>query len=435
MDLTNSLNNLPQWLGRAIIGAILAALGFFGRPLYGAFTAQEVELGAIQGYDGWFDEEDCALALLPGWGSDSPPPPCPTISVDVDASDTKTHRIPSKLGISLIGPAGKDHFVTVKGSGNLVLTATIDPDTPQIRNQLTWEAGGATITSPAAGSDRLTAKIPRSTPSGAKIPVRIKVGPTICKEFLVWIVWCTLTPAIDRTSSIDGTPLGIRGGRTAGQYESRAGIDWTARIQPAEIITDLDRPAIEDQRRVSPPGDDKGVADSANKDVTGSGFSGWDISRQKRRRVFKGNPSKTPPEPITQATNADNYPMDRPIMTYPANGVEGNDDTSVCADEDSNPYDDGPNLGTRGTLRSYDQTRLTLVDGTDHSGNAPGEDGDTYRRRFHCREFARVQLGTTWYRCSDFGLWRWHMNAMWHNGQWNAESGQPDELQLDNSNF
>ena len=116
MDLTDSLNNLPEWLGSAIIAAIFAALGFFGRPLYDAFTAQEVELNAIRGYNGWFDEEDFALALLPGRGGDSSPPPCPTISVGVDASDTKTHKIPSKLGISPIGPAGKDHFVTVKGS-------------------------------------------------------------------------------------------------------------------------------------------------------------------------------------------------------------------------------------------------------------------------------------------------------------------------------
>jgi hypothetical protein len=383
------------------------------------------------------------LAFLGGCGS-APTLTCPVVAIVVDPSDTKTHEIRAVVG--------RTHFVTVKGTGDIVLRAGISPDTPQLRSLLTWEADGADI---KQGADRLTAKISRNTPSGARIPVRIKLGSDICAEFLVWIIWCTLTPNTVGTSSMTGRPLGLQGGRGVSQgfpgYFAAAGIDWTAIIYPALIITDnTRRPAIEEQPRVAPPSPpppgvnlNAGVADSGNLDVTGRGFSGWDMSRQRRQRVFIGNPFKVSPngdllEPIEE-TKA-NHPVieDRPMPNYPADEVEGNDDATVGADEDSYPYDAGagiPGQGTRGTLRSTDTPEVPLLDALDHTGITPGENGDTYRLRNHFREFVRVQLGTTWYRCSDFGLWRWHMNAQLLNGKWNLEPPLIDTLDATNDGF
>jgi hypothetical protein len=129
--------------------------------------------------------------------------------------------------------------------------------------------------------------------------------------------------------------------------------------------------------------------------------------------------------------------LDQPIPTYPADDVEGNDD-AASADEDTNPYDQGagtPGQGTRGTLRAHDAQSRVFRDANDHSGNPPGEDGDTYRIHAHFREFVRVQLGGTWYRCSEFGLWRWHMNAIRVGGMWGRDLVLIDELDTTNDAF
>ena len=237
--------------------------------------------------------------------------------------------------------------------------------------------------------------------------------------------------------------LGHYGGRlsTGNGYQPRVGIDWTATIHPAQItqkISDGDRPAIEDQVRVAPPGSATGVAGPGNNDATDSGFSGWDMSRQRRVKVFYGNPDKVPPEPIAETTNADPVPEYRPIHHYPADDVEGNDDSSVAADEDSNPYDQGagtPGKGTRGTLRSTDQPFNTFFDALDYENNPPGENGDTFRWQVHFREFVRVQLGRKWYRCSDFGLWRWHMHTKRVSDKWGPDPDFLDVLDTTNDNF
>jgi hypothetical protein len=361
--------------------------------------------------------------------SPAPAPSCPALSlIDIDPSDTRTHNFHNV------------HLVTVKGTGDIVLRATIIPDTPRLRSQLTWEADGAVITSPALGADRLTAKISRNTPGGARIPVRLKQGSDICTGVVVWIIWCTLAPKTTGPSSLVNEQCGLNLGagrfldQTSGRkgYLAHARIDWTATIEPAAIITDTNnRPEIEEQTRVAPPGTtmnplrDGGVASVFNRDMTGEGFSGWDMSRQRRQKVFIGNPPSVP----MAETPANHFPEeDRPIPNYPSDEVEGNDDDSVGADEDSNPYDQGagtPGKGTRGTLRSTDKPRIIRMDDQ-------GTDGDRYSLRNQFSEFVRVQLGNTWYRCSDFGLWRHHVNAKRVNGEWDKDPARPDEFDATN---
>ena len=361
-------------------------------------------------------------------------------SVDVHSTDTDTHKI-----AAVTGATHDDHFVCVKDTGDIILDAALSPNTATTADAITWEADGATITSPGVGTDKTTAKLSSST--SKRVPVRIKIGNCTCWEGLVWVSWCTLQSdyTTGQNSSIDGDPLGLHRGRGSWSlgdyYKVKANIDWMATISPSELISDDDRPAIEEQARdvTNLPGDPNGVAGAANPDATLSGFSGWDISRQKRRRAQKGNPDKTPPEQIYDTTANDPIEIHQ-RLDYPSNELEGNDDAGVFSDEDNNPYPqsgvfDPPGAGADGTLRSTDSPSDWFYDTKDYNNQAPGENGDTVRRHFQAREFVRVQLGDKWYRCSDWGNWRLHYNAKRLNDEWNAEPTTTDVLDSTNNDF
>ncbi|TKJ34404.1 MAG: hypothetical protein CEE38_17810 [Planctomycetes bacterium B3_Pla] len=369
---------------------------------------------------------------------------CPkTITVDVvKDSDPYTHKIyASQKNNFSTGPFEYDHFVTVKGTGDIIIRARINPDTQQVRSQLTWEAEGATIISPGVGNDTLTAKVSRETKSGKKIVVKIKIGKKECKEFTIWIIWCKLTGNISskRTSVIPDPitkqlfSLGLQQGHFSKTYTVRGGIEWTATIYPSEIITGWNRPDIEGQYRIDPPGSGAGVAGDISKDGTDSGFSGWDMSRQKRRKVWKGNTEKNPPTTIFLATKNDNDERDRLITNYPTNDAEGNDDTNTSF-SDSNPYG-AENGAPIGKLLSYDRPSIGFGDAINYNGGTPADDGDTFKKKLHLREFVRVQLGSEWYRCSDWGKWRFHVNLKRQDGKWGTEPGQKNILELNNKYF
>jgi len=113
---------------------------------------------------------------------------------------------------------------------------------------------------------------------------------------------------------------------------------------------------------------------------------------------------------------------------FPTNLAHGNDDRG-CGDEDDNPYTAGDG-GSLGTLRSYDAPGFSRWDDRDYFNALPGEDGDTLRIRQRFGEFARVQLGNVWYRCSDFGVWRFVCAMERQSQQWNTETGQIEAFDL-----
>lgn len=379
---------------------------------------------------------------------DSPPiyenTPCPnTITVDVVKSeDSATHKIHASQKNNFSTEAFEyDHFITVKGTGDIILKASINPDTQQIRSQLTWEAEGAKIISPGLGDDILTARVSRETKSGKKIVVRIKIGKKECKEFTIWIIWCKLTGNISsKKTSILPDPrtgtlfdLGTQQGHYSKTYTVRSGIEWTATIYPLEIITGWNRPDIEGQYSVDPPGSGAGIAGDISKDGTGSGFSGWDMSRQKRRKIWKGNTEISPPVAILLAPKDDIDEGDRLIANYPKNDAEGNDDTNTSF-SDSNPYD-AENGAPVGKLLSYDRPSVVFGDAANYNGGVPANNGDTFKKKLHLREFVRVQLGSIWYRCSDWGEWRFHVNLKRQDDKWGIEPGQKNILELNNKLF
>jgi hypothetical protein len=85
-----------------------------------------------------------------------------------------------------------------------------------------------------------------------------------------------------------------------------------------------------------------------------------------------------------------------PNVNYPADDVTGNDDTDI-ADEDNYPYD-----APLAVLTSEDNPHEARPDGV-------GAPGNTFSVNYWFIEFARVQLGTTWYRISGDCPWRFYV--------------------------
>ena len=88
-----------------------------------------------------------------------------------------------------------DHIATVKGSGDVVLKAVLEPDTPEIRNLLTWDGA-------VQQADKITAKVSRS--AAMKQDVHAKINGNTCREGNVWVVWAPISQLI--TSDPPGQP-------------------------------------------------------------------------------------------------------------------------------------------------------------------------------------------------------------------------------------
>jgi len=312
-----------------------------------------------------------------------------TTSIVVHATAPDTHKIASNLC-----PAGLEHFCCVRNSGNIILVAEISPAiTGNPGPRLTWDATGAAIASPAVGTDVTTARMSSAAPG--KFPIRVSWDGTEVRNAVVWVIWSTVVVA---TGPITTPPL------LAGALHIRAAIQHRFRIQPAQIITDADRPDIHGPA-VAVPGAALTHVLSLTALAGGACGHRWDASRQVRARVLN-------PQLYTVAQLGG--PLGRlwadpPVANavrenYPANDVVGNDDTSDT-DENNSPYCNA------GAVTGTDTPTMALL-------NATGADGDTFEIRAHFREFLRVNLGTKWYRASDFSLWRVHFRFRRVAGAW-----------------
>jgi len=318
------------------------------------------------------------------------------VSVEVDvtdvivhASDTDTHEIPSNLGA-----AGLEHFCCVKDTGDIVLEAQVSPNIPgDVSGRLTWAATGTAMTSPAVGTDGRTARL--SSAASGKFPIELKWDGTRLRQAVVWVIWSRITVTATRNPT---TPP------SGGSLAITAGIDHTFRIEPAEIITDADRPALNGARTAAVPGAALTHVISGNTLANGA-TNKWDASRQIRMKVL--NPhlftvAQLPPV-------AGHLWTGEPVATsipenYPANGALGNDDTHT-GDETNDPYSNG------GVCTATDDPLMLLSHGT-------GANGNTFETRFQFHECLRVNLDTQWYRASDFSLWRFHAKFRRVAGAW-----------------
>lgn len=96
--------------------------------------------------------------------------------MEVDESDEDTYELDME--------AGAQQFVTVKGTGDVVLRANVTPDTPEILDLLSWQ--GAT----QDPSDPTKATLSRTSSTKADVSVSIG-GHEVC-EAVVWVVWAEI---------------------------------------------------------------------------------------------------------------------------------------------------------------------------------------------------------------------------------------------------
>ena len=140
--------------------------------------------------------------------------------VSVHSSDTDSYYLEETNDV--------DHIGTVKGTGNVVLKATITPDTAETRAVIDWQ--GAT----EDASDPLKATLSRTT--SAKTEVNVLVNGSACREANVWVIWTGFTSfnntgstPTDSGVSPDGT-YGVAYGASAG---TKNGMLLQSTISPA----------------------------------------------------------------------------------------------------------------------------------------------------------------------------------------------------------
>ena len=346
-------------------------------------------------------------------------------SVDVHASDSETHKIPA-----VSGAAHDDHFVCVKDTGDIVLNATISPNDPAVLDQLVWEADGATITYPAVGTDKRTAKL--SSATSQKIPVRIKVGGSTCWEGATWVVWSSGQKVADRPIQVGTTTIQTGDGTTGPGILIDGGYDFKFTITPASLITDSDRPDLSGANSYSGSTVDPPGAGTLHfifaTDIKGGAAAKWDVSRRIKAKVLNPHLYDQNKLDVVPGTLWNNQPVatDLPVA-FPGDDRAGNDDTST-GDESNNPYSASSsphNTHAIGEISSTDAPNHLLRHST-------GSDGDTFELRYHFGEFARVLLADQWYRCSDFFDWRAHFKIKRQAGQWVNDGSS---VALDNSGF
>ncbi len=293
-------------------------------------------------------------------------------NVDVHSSDDETENVPSVIAGGLL------HFVTARQQNDVVLIASITPDTTEIRDAITWTTtSGVALTSPAVGTDKRTVKFSSNFAQGRRIPIELRISGRVCREIVAWVVSADAAGAV---AAPVATPLNTGAGLRIGTVV-RADFDGTATIQPAEIITDADRPNLAGANTSAPPGGNNNCAMA----LAGGGNARWDMSRRIAVRAA------TTPAGLALGCvdNMDNFP---------ANLAIGNDDAGT-GDEDNDPY----SAPAAGQITSID------VPGRQGPGNGSltnGNVGNTYRSQLWFQEFARINLRNRWFVISGNVLWR-----------------------------
>jgi hypothetical protein len=340
-------------------------------------------------------------------------------SVWVDYTDPDTHGIPSNQYSANI--RGKTHFVCVKNTGDIVLRAYLSTWMPDAGlNKITWECSGASITSSASGtdpSDTLTAKMSSSTPG--KYPVTMKIDGNVVWEGIVWVVWAngsilnTPTVALNHVSGI----LTIDGTVSTGAYATLSQpYQFKFGITPSDICDkNADVPELTGARDTAGDAQIDGVSPYSNNRLVNGAPLRWDVSRRVKYHFL--NPNLIPYGKMTAGYGSiyNGQPSaDLVTVDFPTSPLIGNDDASHSIDEDNDPYNASNKTNLThavGEITSLDPPNAAFAD-------AGGGTGFTFQEDDLFQEFARVQLGATWYVISDPLPWKLIMKIKFQNGQW-----------------
>jgi hypothetical protein len=289
------------------------------------------------------------------------------------------------------GSSGLKHFVTFKSAGDpaVVLKADNVPAGLKWGQDIEWRING----NPGVGLPGDDAKmfIARDNTGRYEVTLWDKHNDKALDTYIVWVIWAEITggptPHAFPPANTPTAPLfyaGVFAG-TRIQYDMLS----TAHISPASMF-DLSQDVPDLTASLNGDPSLTGI-DPVTLDPLSNGVNAlWDMSRRKAIRAG-----------IQTAFSEDHayLPMPGdPLMDYPTNPVEGNDD-SATNDESNNPYAPG-HLG-----------ELTMSDNVIRDGPGPailqnGYLGDFYTSKVWFQDFARVKLGNVWYVISDPNSWR-----------------------------
>jgi hypothetical protein len=323
--------------------------------------------------------------------------------VEVDSSDADSYKIDSNLSAAQVPD---EHFVTVEGvSGDIALEATIVPDTAETKALIGW----TDMTQDA--SDELKATTSRS--ASGKFEAKVTVDGKTAHSLTNWVVWSTCnTPTFSKTS----THLSGIGRR----IEILVSNNFTFTIEPATFFTDADRP----ENLTGSPSPVPGAGQTQvfnGETLSGGADSRWDESRQVRVKILNPNLYTKPqlsPNPghiHDSQPAATDIPEDYPSTPIALIDTIGNDDISTDDGPPGHGEDNDPYNIDIGQLKGLDEPAAVMFDST-------GSDGDTIEYRYHFREFARLNLGSTWYRISDPVAWRTHFKFERVSGKWTDDN-------------
>lgn len=281
---------------------------------------------------------------------------------------------------SILGAAGRKHFVTVAGTGpEVIVEATLTPGGTPATGSVAWVGATPDPGNPAR------ATVPRDR--AGKHEVTASAGGASA-SLTVWAVFASI-------ARVDGPTLGFSppsaapagsgctAGPAAGQLCVWATTNNDAEIFPKEIITDPDRPNLAGASSVAPPG---GLHPCGGALAGGAPLK-WDFSRQVNF-AFGG---------ILAGTCGG-------AAGFPANNAEGNDD-SHAMDEMNDPYAGGaiPLNGravAAGFVGDYDAPSFGRSDAAD------GVPGDRATLVSVFREFVRLEYHKTWWLISHRPTWQ-----------------------------
>jgi len=325
-------------------------------------------------------------------------------SVDVDTTvDNDTYKISSVLPSSEVPD---DHFVAAQGTGDIWLKVTITPDTENTRNQIGWSG----ITQ---DEDPLRAWM--ASPSSGKYPGTVDLAGRDAKDFTCWVVWSSPSGQLHFVQE----PAGIKEEVCDSYTMIWGGYDETHTLSPGTIITQTDRPDLSGVNSNSPPNvpdEDTGVYNKG-ADLSAGANMRWDASRQIRQKIL--NPDELDLGKVVSPYFPQYYTS---YLNYPSDDTCGNDDPGTI-DEDNDPYTE-PHKGCVWSIDNPHQ----------NSRHLEGEVGNTWEKRVHFRAFARLNIGGSWYRISDWYLWKVHLKFKKQNeseATWNLDfNGDGDKLDI-----
>lgn len=314
------------------------------------------------------------------------------------------------------------HFVTPKQVGGTVqFRATLVDSSNDFGLLYEWTVpNGVTVS-----GDTVT--VPRDTPNWYPIQLKVKGTSTIVDTLNVWVVWATGTivnasnqmpgPGVSRQANVptlDGTISAGLASKVFPFYRFKFS------IQPPEIFTAADIPNLQGER--DPAGDSQlgGTSSTTGDPLVGGAPFRWDVSRQAQYRIL--NPNLIPFEKLPSGYGnlyTGEPQNDLVTVPFPASAVIGNDDP-LAGDEDNNPYA----VSTRAD-REHDIGEIASADGpTLKISDAGGQEGYTYEEDDSFKEFARLEIGHTWYVVSDPFLWHATLKAKFQGGQWSDNGSE-----------